>query len=163
MTTLHLNHEKSVAFTKGSCDVLLNRCTHIWLGGVAVPLSEAHKKRILKAMEAMSLEALRVLALAFRAYDPGMLQKSRTPGHMADEKLIREDGLTFVGLAGMMDPPRPEAGQAVEDFKKAGVRTVMITGDHVDTALAVARPLGIAHSRQECMTCLLYTSPSPRD
>ena len=103
-------------------------------------------------MEAMSLEALRVLALAFRAYDPGMLQKSRTPGHMADEKLIREDGLTFVGLAGMMDPPRPEAGQAVEDFKKAGVRTVMITGDHVDTALAVARPLGIAHSRQECMT-----------
>lgn len=152
MTTLHLNHEKSVAFTKGSCDVLLNRCTHIWLGGVAVPLSEAHKKRILKAMEAMSLEALRVLALAFRAYDPGMLQKSRTPGHMADEKLIREDGLTFVGLAGMMDPPRPEAGQAVEDFKKAGVRTVMITGDHVDTALAVARPLGIAHSRQECMT-----------
>lgn len=152
MTTLHRNNHRITAFTKGSCDVLLEGCTHLWLNGARIPLGEGQKKKILAAMEQMSFGALRVLALAFREYDPYEMEKSQGPDGRMDSRWIREDGLTFIGLAGMMDPPRPEARKAVEDFIKAGVRTVMITGDHVDTALAIARPLGIARSRKECMT-----------
>ena len=76
---------------------------------------------------------------------------------------MEESGLTFLGMAGMEDPVRPEAAEAVEQFARAGVRTIMITGDRADTALAIAHQLGIAERRDECVTCLLYTSPSPRD
>ena len=146
MTTLHDGPDGVTGFTKGSCDLLLERCTRIFMGGQIRPLKSSQRREILQAMESMSSRALRVLALAFRRYEGSFDRKSLPPG------IPKEEDLVFLGLAGMIDPPRPETHQAVRDFLRAGVRTVMITGDHLDTALAIARPLGIARSRSECMT-----------
>lgn len=136
MTTLHRSGGQQISYTKGSCDVIIRRCSHIWQNGQRRRISESDRRRIMQVMETMSLQALRVLALAMQ---PGA------------EKAAEQE-LTFVGLAGMMDPPREEAAEAVRVFKEAGVRTVMITGDYVDTALAIAGKLGIASKRKECMT-----------
>ena len=144
MTTVHKKSAHSggvVAYTKGAPDVVLNRCTNIWINGAVQPLTEGRKRRILEAMEEMSHQALRVLALAMQVTSDGNTKK-----------LLEERNLTFVGLAGMKDPIRPEAKVAVDQFKNASVQTVMITGDHADTALAIARELGIAKSSRECMT-----------
>ncbi len=146
MTTLHDGPDGVIGFTKGSCDILLERCTHIYMDGQIQPLRKSQRGDILKAMEGMSSRALRVLALAFCRYEGSFDRKNLPAG------IPKEEGLTFLGLAGMIDPPRPETHQAVRDFMKAGVRTVMITGDHLDTALAIARPLGIARARSECMS-----------
>lgn len=147
MTTLHKNHGRWIAFTKGSCDVLLSRCTFLYAHGQIKPMGQRERRQITEAMEQMSAQALRVLALAFREYGPEDVPLAGT-----GVPVPKEERLVFAGLAGMIDPPRPMVRQAVEEFAKAGVRTVMITGDHADTALAIARPLGIARSRQECMT-----------
>lgn len=140
MTTFHNIDGRWIAYTKGSCDVLLSRCTHICIRGNVHTLGPGDRKAILRTMENMSSEALRVLALAYKEYD------------CPDQNTLSEDHLIFVGMAGMMDPPRPEVGKAVEEFRLAGVRTVMITGDHADTALAIAKPLGIASDHRECMS-----------
>lgn len=140
MTTFHNIDGRWIAFTKGSCDVLLSRCTHISIRGNVRSLGQGERTAILRAMENMSSEALRVLALAYKEYD------------RPDQNDLSEDNMIFVGMAGMIDPPRPEVGKAVEEFRLAGVRTVMITGDHADTALAIAKPLGIASDHTECMS-----------
>lgn len=136
MTTLHREGNGHVSYTKGAPDELLKRCTKVLEKGEELPLTDEKRKEIGERAAAMSSKALRVLGAAMR----------RGAGRPM------EQGLTFIGLAGMMDPPRKEAGRAVELFKRASVRTVMITGDHADTALAVARQLGIADSRKECVT-----------
>ena len=136
MTTLHRGSQGFVSYTKGAPEVLLGRCTKILIHGRVQSLTEAHKRQIRQVVEEFSAQALRVLAVAFR--------------RGADD--VSEEGLTFVGLAGMIDPIRPEAKAAVERFKEASVRTVMITGDHVDTAFAIARELGIAKKMDECIT-----------
>lgn len=136
MTTLHRGSQGEVSYTKGAPEVLLGRCTKILIHGRVQSLTEAHKRQIRQVVEEFSAQALRVLAVAFR--------------RGADD--VSEEGLTFVGLAGMIDPIRPEAKAAVERFKEASVRTVMITGDHVDTAFAIARELGIAKKMDECIT-----------
>lgn len=136
MTTKHRQGSGSVTFTKGAPDVVLGNCTKIWLDGREVPMSGIYRRQAEKAVEEMSSQALRVLAVAMK----------RNP------KDLSEEGLTFIGLAGMMDPARPEAADAVKKFREAGVTTVMITGDHVDTAFAIAKQLGIAEDFGECMT-----------
>lgn len=136
MTTLHQGPQGFVAYTKGAPEVLLGRCTKILTGGRVQSLTDAHRRQIRQTVEEFSAQALRVLAVAFRR----------------GEKGVQEEGLTFVGLAGMIDPIRPEAKAAVERFKQASVRTVMITGDHIDTAFAIARELGIAKKMDECIT-----------
>lgn len=136
MTTLHRGSQGGVSYTKGAPEVLLGRCTKILIHGRVQSLTDAHKRQIRQVVEEFSAQALRVLAVAFR--------------RGADD--VSEEGLTFVGLAGMIDPIRPEAKAAVERFKEASVRTVMITGDHVDTAFAIARELGIAKKMDECIT-----------
>ena len=141
MSTIHKDKDGYVMYTKGSADILLNRCSSILQDGQVRPISSTDKKAILETLEYMSCQALRVLALA---------QKKVDSVGKADEK--DEYDLTFVGLAGMIDPPRQEAAEAVAEFKQAGVRTIMITGDHADTALAIAKPLGIAATKEECMT-----------
>ena len=134
MTTVHRMEDGSVlAFTKGAPEVLLERCMAILDGDRERPLSEADRRGILDANEAMAGDALRVLALACKAVAVGDLD---------DEDAV-EQGLTFVGLAGMMDPPREEAVEAVRVCRQIRIRPVMITGDHRLTALAVARELGI--------------------
>ena len=139
MTTVHRGDGRDFAYTKGAPDVVLGRCTKIRINGSILPLGEAKRRKIQNVLEEMSSQALRVLALAMK-----------TDG--TKEELLQEEELIFLGLVGMKDPIRPEAKDAVAKFKKASVQTVMITGDHAKTALAIAQELGIARKAKECMT-----------
>ena len=136
MTTLHRMGSSSVSYTKGSPDEILKRCTHIRLDSKVVPFTPSHKQKIRNAIKEMSSRALRVLALAMRTGDRKATEKE----------------LIFIGLAGMKDPIRPGVAEAVESCQKAGVKVVMITGDRVDTAYAIAGELSIADSMSQCMT-----------
>ena len=145
MTTCHRVRRKAVgknsreeflSYTKGAPDVVLQHCTHILQDGKSVPLTAAQCRKVSNTVELMSSLALRTLAVA---------KGSR-------EREGEEKGLTFLGIVGMQDPARPEAADAVEIFRHAGVSTVMITGDHVDTAYAIARQLGIVDCRSQCIT-----------
>ena len=136
MSTFHQNGAESVTYTKGAPDEVLQKCTRLLLHGKEVPLQSMQIRQILSAVEWMSGQGLRTLAVAMR-------RGGRGP---------EERELTFIGMVGMKDPPRPEAAGAVERFRRAGVSTVMITGDHVDTAYAIAARLGIVTRREQCMT-----------
>lgn len=136
MTTVHDFGQKKLSFTKGGLDIILSHTVSIFEDGKVRPITDEDKKIIFEAAHNMANDALRVLALAFR----------ETHGEALEENL------TFLGLVGMIDPPRPEAKEAVAKFKHAGVTTVMITGDHKDTALAVAREIGIAEDAAECIS-----------
>ena len=136
MTTVHREGDRRIAYTKGSADVLLKHCTRIWKNGKITDISGEDRRKIQTAMEEMSSQALRVLGLAMRP-------EAASP---------EENHLVFLGLAGMIDPPREEAAQAISLFRQAGVKTVMITGDHVDTAYAIAKQLGITDSMKACIT-----------
>ena len=122
---------------KGGYDVLLDRCAAVQTEEGTVPLTGAFRRRIDAENQRMAGKALRVLGFAWKALPSG--------APILAESLARERGLIFSGLAGMMDPPRKEAKEAVSLSRKAGVKTVMITGDHKLTACAVARELGIWH------------------
>ena len=132
--------QSQIAFTKGAPDVVLKRCTKVYLNGKVQPLNDMKRRKIQAALEEMSSQALRVLALAMKE------------GEGDPEALLKERDLVFLGLAGMKDPIRPEAREAVAKFGKASVRTIMITGDHADTAFAIAKELGIAKKPDQCMT-----------
>lgn len=127
MTTFHREGKQIVSYTKGAPDVILKRCSHILLKGKEISLDASTRRQVERVIEELSDQALRVLAAA------------RTQG----KKNTDEQQMTFLGLAGMMDPPREEAKEAVEAFRRASVRTIMITGDHAGTACAVAEQLGI--------------------
>ena len=139
MTTCHRlpggRSGRGIAYTKGAPDVILQHCTHILQEGRSVPMTSMQRKRIGEAVERMNSLSLRTLAAA-----------------QSEDCRGGEEGMTFLGIVGMRDPARPEAGEAVEIFRHAGVTTVMITGDHVDTAYAIARQLGIAGHRSQCIT-----------
>ncbi len=135
MTTIHKKEGKKYTYVKGSGEILLNRCNRIYWDGNIIAMQADHKRNIRQAMEQMAKQALRVLALA-----------------MDEGENTKEDNLIFVGLVGMIDPPRPDAARAIQMFKRASVKTVMITGDHADTAFAIAKQLGIAQKPSECMT-----------
>ena len=126
----------AVSYTKGAPDEVLKRCTGIYTAEGIIRLSDRHRRQILAAVEEMSGEALRTLAVAMQT---GAAKAT-------------EENLTLLGMVGMRDPARPEAAAAVADFKEAGVKTVMITGDHVDTAYAIGRQLGIVQKPEQCMT-----------
>ena len=123
------------AVSKGAADILLGLCTHYQtMRGERVELTEELKARILQANQALSAGALRVLGLAYRVNQEGF--NGRNPEEI-------EQGLTFVGLVGMMDPPRPEIKPALQLARRAGIRTVMITGDYAQTARAIAQEIGL--------------------
>jgi P-type Ca2+ transporter type 2C len=128
MTTLHATPAGVVAHAKGAPEVILASCTRHWTAGGPVALDAASRAHILETARRMAGEALRVLAVATRDH-----ATPRTAEHE----------MTFLGLVGMIDPPRPEAKAAIETCARAGIRVVMITGDHPDTAQAVARELGL--------------------
>ncbi len=134
MTTVHPVNGKLRVMVKGAPDRLLSRCTHI-LDGSPVAITEAHKTEVLVANAAMAEKALRVLAAAYKDID------ALPEGELTSE--ILECDLTFVGLVGMIDPPRMEVKQAVAECYEAGIRPVMITGDHKLTAVAIAKELDI--------------------
>jgi magnesium-transporting ATPase (P-type) len=140
MTTIHRTSEGEVAFVKGAPREVLSLCSHIQIDGAAIPLNEALRKEIIAANDEYARRALRVLAMARRSLP-------RRSGAYQPETIERE--LTFLGLAAMMDPPRPEVERAVEICRQAGIRIVMITGDYGLTAESMARRIG------------LITTPSP--
>ena len=130
-------------YTKGAPDVVLGLCTHIYENDAVVPLTDERRAELVAANKAMADEALRVLALASRTW-------SEPPADCSPEAL--EHDLVFCGLSGMIDPVRPEVAAAISEAHDAGIRTVMITGDHIDTAVAIARELGIVSDRSQAIT-----------
>jgi len=137
MTTFHLDRQgRGISYTKGAPDILLEKCSDIWENGRTRPMKPEDRKRIQEAVEKMAGEALRTIAVGMYRGAWGCV----------------EDQLTFLGIAGMCDPIRPEAVEAVSEFRQAGVKTVMITGDYQETAVAVAGKLGIASGKSQCIT-----------
>ena len=132
MSTIHKVNGKIVQYTKGAPDVLLSRCNYVLDNGKVIALDDIKRKEITKANAKMANEALRVLAVGYRIYE--VMPK-------VDESI--EQDLVFIGLVGMMDPVREEVVSAISMCKSAGIRPIMITGDHKDTAVAIARQLGI--------------------
>jgi Ca2+-transporting ATPase len=140
MTTIHTDAEKQerlLVFTKGAPDVLLTRCTHELSGLESRPLSDERRAEILRANEELAGNAYRTLGVAYRS-----LPKDALEAGEVDERVERD--LVFAGLIGMLDPPRQEAKVAVTHARSAGIRPMMITGDHPVTAAVIARELGIA-------------------
>ena len=130
MSTKHLIHTVPTIFVKGAIDVLLDRCDNIRIGDEVRPMTDEDRKKILAQNEHFSENGLRVLTFAYKEKD----------GDLSPET---EHGFTFIGLVSEMDPPREESIEAVARAKKAGIRTVMITGDHKVTAVAIAKKIGI--------------------
>ena len=130
-------------YTKGGPDVVLSRCTHMYDNGEIVPMTDERREQILAANKAMADQALRVLALSSRTY-------TEKPSDFSPEAL--EHDLVFCGLSGMIDPVRPEVTAAIAEAKEAGIRAVMITGDHIDTAVAIAKDLGIVTDASQAIT-----------
>lgn len=143
MTTVHLFPNKYMVYTKGGVDELLNRCNSYVINGNVNTDIDEYKKEIAKQNEEMAKNALRVLAMAYKELDH----------EPTDEEMKTiESELTYVGMVGMIDPPREEVKDAVEKCKTAGIKTVMITGDHKITAIAIAKALGILENEDEAIT-----------
>jgi Ca2+-transporting ATPase len=138
MTVIRQHQGQPWAFAKGAPEMILERCTSRRTRTGVEPLTDSDRARLLEASALMANEALRVLALAERP----LAQCSRAAHEPLHADAIEQD-FTFLGLIGLQDPPRSEALDAVQRCKRAGIRTVMITGDHPDTARAIARELGI--------------------
>ena len=130
MSTKHLIHTVPTIFVKGAIDVLLDRCDSIRIGDNVRPMTTEDKKKILAQNEHFSENGLRVLTFAYKEKDEDLSPET-------------ENGFTFIGLVAEMDPPRKESVEAVARAKKAGIHTVMITGDHKVTAVAIAKKIGI--------------------
>ncbi len=144
MSTLHRREDGSIIqFTKGAPDVVLGRCTHALQGGQAVPLTAEMRQAILDENKAMADQALRVLCAAQRTWSA--MPESQEPDAL-------EHDLTYLGLCGMIDPIRPEVKAAIEECRGAGIRVVMITGDHRDTAVAIGKELGILTDSAQAVT-----------
>ncbi len=134
MTTIHHGRHFPVAYSKGAPDVILARCTEIDYGGRREPMTPALKQKILSINRVMSEQSLRVLAVAYREF---------TSAPQADAPEELENRLIFLGLIGMMDPARPDSAEAVARCRRAGIRTIMVTGESRGTAVAVAKSVGI--------------------
>ena len=134
MSTVHTANGQFIQYTKGAPDVIIGKCTHYLKDGEPVPMTEEYKSSILTANKDMADKALRVLACA---------QKIWTEEPASYDAELLEESLCFLGLCGMIDPVRPEVKDAIVECRGAGIRPIMITGDHVDTAVAIAKELGI--------------------
>ncbi|NRO51054.1 cation-translocating P-type ATPase [Lactobacillus helveticus] len=141
MSTKHLIHTVPTIFVKGAIEVLLDRCVNIRLDDEVRPITEEDKKQILAQNQHFSENGLRVLTFAYKESDEDLTPET-------------ENGFTFIGLVSEMDPPREESIEAVARAKKAGIRTVMITGDHKVTAVAIAKQIGIFNDGDMAVTGL---------
>ncbi|MBR0385957.1 MAG: calcium-translocating P-type ATPase, PMCA-type, partial [Erysipelotrichaceae bacterium] len=141
MSTVHEKDGHYIQYTKGACEILLTHCTqYLNEKNQPVKMTAAYRKEIEKQIKSYADRALRVLGLAYRTYDS-------LPSSFDAEDL--ENELTFVGFLGMIDPCRPEVYQAIQECREAGIRPVMITGDHIDTAVAIGKDLGIITDASE--------------
>ena len=152
MSTLQTDHDHNdaaILITKGAPDVLLERCSHIQVGTQTVALDDARRSQILAQVDALSDAALRTLAVAFRP-----LTQAENPKAGAAPADDLEHELVWLGTVGMMDPPREEAAVAIREARRAGIRIVMITGDHPRTAARIAADLGISEAGQTVLSGL---------
>ena len=143
MSTVHNEDGRIIQYTKGAPDELLARCTHILEGGKEIELTDNLRAKVLEKNTEFASQALRVLACAYKVHDTA-------PEVYTSEAL--ENNMIFIGLVGMIDPVRPEVTDAVVQCAKAGIRPIMITGDHKDTAVAIAKTLGIITDASEAIT-----------
>ena len=134
MSTVHKTADGIIQYTKGAPDVIIGKCEYYLENGKPVPMTQEYVDQILAANKAMADKALRVLACAERVWEEAPAEY---------EANVLEQKLCFVGLSGMIDPVRPEVKDAIVECRGAGIRPIMITGDHVDTAVAIAKELGI--------------------
>jgi Ca2+-transporting ATPase len=133
MTTIHIKNGQKIAYMKGAPEIVLAKCTHIVLDGKIEKLVQNQRADLQKVIESMALQALRNLGFAYKEF----------PNEMTSFDETLEEGFIFVGVMGMIDPPRPEVKDAIDICRKAGIRVVMITGDHKLTATAVAKELNL--------------------
>ena len=143
MTTVNLDKDGKYAYTKGALDSVLSRCTKVLVNGRVKKLTQNDVDTILKQNSALASRALRVLAFAFKKVDKGIRKFT------SDNT---ENDLVFIGLIGMMDPPREEVFESIKTCKEAGIDVVMITGDHKETAFAIANELGICKDKRQVIT-----------
>lgn len=143
MSTIHKTADGILQFTKGAPDEILKHCTKIFKNGEVSPLTDADRDAVLKKNKEFADRALRVLACGYK-------QLSRVPEDQSPDNI--ENELVFCGLVGMIDPVRPEVKAAIEECRGAGIRPIMITGDHKDTAVAIALELGIIKDKSEAIT-----------
>lgn len=143
MSTIHKTADGILQFTKGAPDEILKHCSRIFKNGEVSPLTDADRDAVLKKNKEFADRALRVLACGYK-------QLSCVPEDQSPDKI--ENELVFCGLVGMIDPVRPEVKAAIEECRGAGIRPIMITGDHKDTAVAIALELGIIKDKSEAIT-----------
>ena len=143
MSTVHNKNGQIIQYTKGACEILLDRCEGLLKDGQVIKMTEDIKTEIKKENKEYADQALRVLGVAYKEYD-------KEPENYDADKI--ENGLIFIGFLGMIDPCRPEVYKAIENCKSAGVRPVMITGDHIDTAAAIGKDLKIIQDSSEAVT-----------
>lgn len=143
MTTVHRDGEGFVQYTTGAPDVVIGKCTSALVDGREVEMTDELRETLFKENKKLADQALRVLASGRKTY-------IKTPESYEPDKM--EQGLCFLGLVGMIDPVRPEVKDAIEECRSAGIRPIMITGDHKDTAVAIARELGIIEEGQYAIT-----------
>ena len=143
MTTLHDINGDITQFTKGAPDEILKKCTHYKQNDVVIVMDDVKRQEIMAQNKAFADQALRVLAAAYKTY-------TSVPEDVSAENVERD--MIFIGLAGMIDPVRPEVVDAIKECRAAGIRPVMITGDHKDTAVAIAKQLGILQQENQAIS-----------
>ncbi len=143
MSTINKDKNRILVVSKGAPDIVINKCSNYYENGKVYTLNSSKSKEILGYNENMSSKALRVLAVAYK-------ELSNVPSKINELEI--ESNLTFVGLIGMIDPPREGVGEAIKECKRAGIKTIMITGDHIITAKAIAKNLGILSSDDLAIT-----------
>lgn len=143
MSTVHRSADGIIQFTKGAPDEILKRCTRALVNGRIVPMDDTLRQEIMKSNKAMADRALRVLCGSMRQWDAAP--------ESCDPEYLEQD-LIYLGLSGMIDPVRPEVKDAIAECRQAGIRPIMITGDHKDTAAAIAMELGIISSADQAIT-----------
>ncbi len=142
MSTVHKAGEQFAQFTKGAPDEILKKCTHAFVGGKVVEMTDEIKADIAAENTRMGNKALRVFAVAYKMYD--------TAPAVYDSESLEHD-MIFIGLTGMIDPVRPEVKDSIVECRQAGITPIMITGDHINTAKAIARELGILEDDSQAM------------
>lgn len=144
MTTIHKSKDQEYrSITKGAFDILLNRCDTVYYKGEQIPLTREYMKKLILLNNEMTNSALRVIAVAYKH-----LHKSNIKANAS----VHEHNLCFIGLIGMIDPPRDKVKESVSICKKAGIRPIMITGDHILTAKAIASEIGILNPGQKALS-----------
>ena len=143
MSTIHNIDNEIIQYTKGACEILLEKCTGYLENGNVIPITDEIKNKIISKNKEFADRALRVLGVAYKKYN-------KKPENCEPENI--ENNLIFIGFVGMIDPCRPEVYEAIKECKNAGIRTIMITGDHKDTAVAIGKDLGIISNDEEAIT-----------